>query len=98
MDIKVLGTGCAKCKAVEKEVKEILAEMGIEANVEDVRDMAKIMQYKVMMTPGLVIDGKVVCSGRVPSKKAYEQRWQTSIQSMHDNSAHDSVSCRLCWR
>jgi len=69
MDIKVLGTGCAKCKAVEKEVKEILAEMGIEANVEDVRDMAKIMQYKVMMTPGLVIDGKVVCSGRVPSKK-----------------------------
>ncbi len=81
MDIKVLGTGCAKCKAVEKEVKEILAEMGIEANVEDVRDMAKIMQYKVMMTPGLVIDGKVVCSGRVPSKKDIRKYIEEAGQS-----------------
>jgi len=68
MDIKVLGTGCAKCKAVEKEVKEVLSELGIEAEVEEVKDMARIMQYKVMMTPGLVIDGKVVSSGHVPSK------------------------------
>ncbi|MCK9356654.1 MAG: thioredoxin family protein [Dehalococcoidia bacterium] len=68
MDIKVLGTGCAKCKAVEKTVKEVLAELNIDAEVEDVRDMAKIMEYKVMMTPGLVIDGKVVSSGHVPSK------------------------------
>ena len=81
MDIKVLGTGCAKCKAVEKEVKEVLAEMGIEANVEDVRDMAKIMQYKVMMTPGLVIDGKVVCSGRVPSKKDIRKYIEEAGQS-----------------
>jgi len=69
MDIKVLGTGCAKCKAVEKTVKEVLAELNIDAEVEDVRDMAKIMEYKVMMTPGLVIDGKVVSSGHVPSRK-----------------------------
>lgn len=69
MDIKVLGTGCAKCKAVEKMVKEVLAELNIDAEVEDVRDMAKIMEYKVMMTPGLVIDGKVVSSGHVPSRK-----------------------------
>jgi len=68
MEIKVLGTGCAKCRAVEKEVKEVLAELGIDAEVEEVKDMAKIMQYKVMMTPGLVIDGKVVSSGHVPSK------------------------------
>ena len=68
MDIKVLGTGCAKCKAVEKEVKEVLTEMGIEADVEEVKDMKRIMDYKVMMTPGLVIDGKVVSSGHVPSK------------------------------
>jgi len=68
MDIKVLGTGCAKCRAVEKEVKEVLAEMGIEADVEEVKDMKRIMEYKVMMTPGLVIDGKVVSSGHVPSK------------------------------
>ncbi|TFH34343.1 MAG: thioredoxin family protein [Dehalococcoidia bacterium] len=68
MEIKVLGTGCAKCKAVEKEVKEVLAELGVDANVEEVKDMSKILQYKVMMTPGLVIDGKVVSSGHVPSK------------------------------
>jgi len=68
MDIKVLGTGCAKCRAVEKEVKEVVAELGIEAQVEEVKDMARILEYKVMMTPGLVIDGKVVSSGRVPSK------------------------------
>ena len=68
MDIKVLGTGCAKCRAVEKEVKQVLAELGIEAEVEEVKDMSKILQYKVMMTPGLVIDGKVVSSGHVPSK------------------------------
>jgi len=69
MDIKVLGTGCAKCKAVEKEVKEVLVELGIDAQVEEVKDMARILEYKVMMTPGLVIDGKVVSSGHVPSKK-----------------------------
>ncbi len=68
MDIKVLGTGCAKCRAVEKTVKEVVAELNIDAEIEDVRDMAKIMEYKVMMTPGLVIDGKVVSSGHVPSK------------------------------
>ncbi len=68
MDIKVLGTGCAKCRAVEKEVKQVLSELGIEANVEEVKDMARILEYKVMMTPGLVIDGKVVWSGHVPSK------------------------------
>jgi len=54
---------------VEKEVREVLVELGVDAEVEEVKDMAKIMQYKVMMTPGLVIDGKVVSSGHVPSKK-----------------------------
>jgi small redox-active disulfide protein 2 len=68
MDIKILGTGCAKCKAVEKGVREVVAELGIDAEVEDIKDMARIMSYKVMMTPGLVIDGKVVSSGHVPSK------------------------------
>ncbi len=68
MDIKILGTGCAKCRAVEKEVREVVAELGVDADIEDVKDMARIMTYKVMMTPGLVIDGKVVSSGHVPSK------------------------------
>jgi len=50
-------------------VKEVLTELGLEAEIEEVKDMARIMEYKVMMTPGLVIDGKVVTSGHVPSKK-----------------------------
>ncbi len=67
MDIKVLGTGCAKCRALEKQVQEVVTELGVDATVEEVKDMVKIMEYRVMMTPGLVIDGKVVSSGRVPS-------------------------------
>ncbi len=76
MEIKVLGTGCSKCRAVEKEVREVLAELGIDADVEEVKDMARILQYKVMITPGLVIDGKVVSSGHVPSKDAVRKMLQ----------------------
>ncbi len=76
MEIKVLGTGCSKCRAVEKEVREVLAQLGIDADVEEVKDMARILQYKVMITPGLVIDGKVVSSGHVPSKDAVRKMIQ----------------------
>ncbi len=55
-------------RAVEKEVKEELTELGIEADIEEVKDMSRILQYKVIMTPGLVIDGKMISSGHVPSK------------------------------
>lgn len=68
MDIKVLGPGCAKCRALEKQVQEVVTELGMDATVEEVKDMVKIMEYRVMITPGLVIDGKVVSSGHVPSK------------------------------
>ncbi|MEN8116383.1 MAG: thioredoxin family protein [Bacteroidota bacterium] len=66
MEIKVLGTGCTKCKKLEQLTKETIAEMGIEANIEKVEDIYKIMQYGVMRTPGLVIDDKVVLTGRLP--------------------------------
>lgn len=68
MEIKVLGTGCQKCKEVDKLVSEVLAEINVTANVEKVEDIAQIVQYGVMLTPGLVINGKVKVSGRVPSK------------------------------
>lgn len=67
MEIKVLGTGCPKCKTLEKATKEIVAEMNIEATITKEEDIMKIMEYGVMHTPGLVINGKVVFSGRVPS-------------------------------
>ena len=67
MNIKVLGTGCAKCKSLEKVTREAVAEMAINAEVEKVEDIVKIMQYGVMRTPALVINEKVVMSGSVPS-------------------------------
>ena len=73
MEIKVLGTGCANCKALEKTVINTLAEMNIAANVEKVEDIQKIMVYGIMRTPGLVIDDKVVLSGRVPSVKELKE-------------------------
>lgn len=67
MDIKVLGTGCAKCKSLEKLTREVVAESGIEADIQKVEDILKIMQFGVMNTPALVINQKVVLSGRLPS-------------------------------
>jgi len=69
MEIKVLGTGCAKCSSLEKVTREAVAEKGIEANIEKVDDIMQIMTYGVMTTPALVIDGKVVVKGKVPSVK-----------------------------
>lgn len=69
MEIKVLGPGCKKCQELEREVKRTLAEINVVADVEKVEDMNKIMQYSILMTPGLVINGRVKVFGRVPSRK-----------------------------
>lgn len=67
MEIKVLGTACAKCKKLENMTKNAVEELGLQANVSKVEDIMKIMEYGVMRTPGLVINDKVVLSGRIPS-------------------------------
>jgi small redox-active disulfide protein 2 len=66
MKIVILGPGCPRCHEVEKRTKTALAELGVAADVEKVTDIKKIMEYKVLGTPGLVIDGKVVSTGKIP--------------------------------
>lgn len=73
MNIKVLGPGCARCQSLEKTVKEVLAALKLDIKVEEIKDMKKIMQYPILMTPGLVINEKVVLSGKVPSRAEVEQ-------------------------
>ena len=67
MKIKILGTGCSKCKSLKKMTREIVEKEGIDATISKEEDIMKIMEYGIMHTPGLVIDGKVVFSGRLPS-------------------------------
>jgi small redox-active disulfide protein 2 len=66
MEIKVLGTGCTKCKSLEKITRKAVDELNLDASVEKVEDIQQIMEYAVMRTPALVINEKVVLSGQLP--------------------------------
>lgn len=66
--IKILGTGCPKCKTMTGIVQDVVSENKIDATIEKVEDIMEIMKYNVMTTPALVIDGLIKIKGRVPSK------------------------------
>lgn len=74
LTVKILGKGCANCKKLEAVARDAAAEAGVEAEFVKVTDMQQIMQYDLLSTPGLVINEKVVSSGRIPSK-AEIQGW-----------------------
>lgn len=65
--IKILGTGCPKCKQTEAIIKEVIAREGIEAEIIKVEDIQQIMQYNVLSTPAIVVDEAVKMKGRVPT-------------------------------
>ena len=72
LNIKVLGTGCAKCRALEKNVRQVVDRRGIEAQISKVRNLDEILAY-VLLTPALVINERVKASGRVPSPAEIER-------------------------
>jgi len=76
MKIEVLGPGCMKCEKIYEIVETTLKELGKEAELSKVKDIKSIAQYGILMTPALVIDGKVLCSGRVPGS-AEIRKWLT---------------------
>jgi small redox-active disulfide protein 2 len=69
MNIKILGIGCAKCRDLEKRVREVVAEAGVAAIVEHVNDFNEIAGYGVLSTPAVVVDGEVKSVGKIPKKE-----------------------------
>ncbi len=73
IEIKILGTGCPKCKALEKLTRIVVEKAAIEANITKVENIADIMRYNVMVTPALVINEKVIFKGRIPTMNELQQ-------------------------
>lgn len=74
LKVEILGTGCTKCKTLEEMVREIVEELDLDVEITKVTDINKIVEYGVMLTPGLVIDGEVKVTGRLPSKDEIESQ------------------------
>jgi len=73
MEIKILGTGCPKCKTLEKLTRDVVEQNGIDATINKVEDIIEIMKYGIMTTPALVVNGKVEIKGRIPSSDEIKQ-------------------------
>jgi len=79
MEIKILGTGCPKCKTLEKLTREVVEQNGYNATITKVEDIVDIMKYNIMATPALVVNEKVEIKGRVPSAEEIKQVLLKSI-------------------
>ena len=82
IDIKVVGPGCANCQKLESLCKEVVAENGIDAKIEKVTDVKQFADLGIMLTPGLIINGKVVASGKIPVKSTLAH-WIQEAASDH---------------
>jgi small redox-active disulfide protein 2 len=73
MEIKVLGPGCSRCKTLEELTRKVVKDNRIDASISKVEDIVEIMRYNIMTTPALVVNGKVVSKGRIPSADEIKQ-------------------------
>ncbi|MGQ9928306.1 MAG: thioredoxin family protein [Chloroflexaceae bacterium] len=76
VNVKVLGSGCANCKRLEERVRKVVADRGLEAEVEKITDYGQMMRWNLMQTPGLVVNDVLVSAGRIPDE-AEIARWLT---------------------
>ena len=95
-EIKVLGAGCANCKATTKLIEEVAAEKGVAIRLEKVEDVAAIMGYDVMSTPGVVVDGKVVHAGGIPEKEAINNWLEGENSESNCSGSGASTSSGCC--
>jgi small redox-active disulfide protein 2 len=97
INIKILGTGCPKCKQTTAAVQEVIAENNIDATIEKVEDIMEIMKYNVMSTPALVINDEIKIKGRVPSKAEITALLMDNLQKKDtaptDGCCSDSKCC-----
>ena len=96
MKIEVLGSGCPKCKALEANTLEAVQNAGVEAEVVKVQDMKDIMAYKVMSTPALVVDGKVVSSGKLLTPEQIVPLLASSPEKKISLQDSGSCGCGCC--
>jgi small redox-active disulfide protein 2 len=73
MKIQILGTGCARCESLAANAEQAVRDLGLKAEVDKVTEIRDIMKFQILMTPGLVIDGKVKSAGRIPSPEEIKQ-------------------------
>jgi small redox-active disulfide protein 2 len=79
LNIKILGTGCPNCKKLEQETRKAVTSLAVKAEFEKVTDYQKIMEFDILSTPGLVINGKVVSSGKIPSQSEIVSMLATAL-------------------
>lgn len=82
LDVKILGTGCDKCEQLLKNTREALAALGIDTPIEHVTDFIEIAAYGVMLTPTLMVDGHIMCQGRVLKTKEIQEKLKTFFSNM----------------
>ena len=96
MNIQILGTGCPKCKSLEKLTREVVEQNGLSAEISKVEDIMEIMKFNVMSTPALVVNGKVEIKGRIPSAGEIKAILSKYEQIDEQKTQHEKICYFQC--